>query len=330
MSDPKMLERPRRNRKSQKIRDLVKESQVTSHDFIYPVFIVDGMNQKQDISALPGQMRYSPDELLKVCEEVESLGIPGIALFPKIEDSLKNHRATESLNSKGLVPRTVREIKKRFPELLVFTDIALDPFSSDGHDGIVENGKIINDESVEALAKMAVVHAEAGVDFVAPSDMMDGRVRRIREILDQDGFHETGILSYTAKYASSFYGPFRSALDSAPRAGDKKTYQMDPSNSRESLRELKLDISEGADIVMVKPALAYLDIIRQFKDQSTVPIAAYNVSGEYAMIKAAAEKGWLDGDAARDEMLLSIKRSGADIIFSYFALEFCRSQKSVK
>jgi porphobilinogen synthase len=323
----KLLQRPRRNRKSKKVRELVQESQVTSHDFIYPVFVVEGTKQKQAISALPGQMRYSVDELLKVCAEVEELGIPGIELFPKIEDSLKDHRATEALNEKGLVPRAVREIKKRFPELLVFTDIALDPFSSDGHDGIVENGKILNDESVEILANMALVHADAGADFVAPSDMMDGRVRRIREVLDENGHHDTGILSYSAKYASSFYGPFRVALDSAPRAGDKKTYQMDPSNSREALRELKLDLSEGADIVMVKPALAYLDIIRLFKENSTVPVAAYNVSGEYAMIKAAAEKGWIDEARARDEMLLSIKRSGADIIFSYFALDFCRSVK---
>jgi len=323
----KPLARPRRNRKSQKVRELVQESQVTSHDFIYPVFLVEGSKQKQKISALPGQMRYSLDELLKVCEEVESLGIPGIELFPKIEESLKDARASEALNKKGLVPRAVREIKKRFPELLVFTDIALDPFSSDGHDGIVKNGKVLNDESVEVLAQMALVHAEAGADFVAPSDMMDGRVRRIREILDENGHHETGILSYAAKYASSFYGPFREALDSAPRAGDKKTYQMDPSNSREALRELKLDLSEGADIVMVKPALAYLDIIRLFKENSTVPIAAYNVSGEYAMIKAAAEKGWIDETRARDEMLTSIKRSGADIIFSYFAIDYCKSKK---
>jgi len=326
MSARKQWQRPRRNRKSQKVRDLVKETQVTSHDFIYPVFVVEGTKQCQPIPALPGQMRYSIDELLKVCEEVEKLGIPGIELFPKVEESLKDHRATEALNEKGLVPRTVREIKKHFPDLLVFTDIALDPFSSDGHDGIVENGKIINDESIEILAQMAVLHASSGADFVAPSDMMDGRVRRIRELLDENGYQETGILSYTAKYASSFYGPFRSALDSAPRAGDKKTYQMDPSNSREALRELKLDIAEGADIVMVKPALAYLDIIRLFKDNSSLPIAAYNVSGEYAMIKAASEKGWIDEAQARDEMLLAIKRSGADIIFSYFALDFCRSK----
>lgn len=328
MSDPKMLSRPRRNRRTPNLRSLVQESRVTSHDLIYPIFIVDGSKEKQDITALPGQFRYSVDEVFAVCEEAQALNIPGIALFPKIEESLKNHRATEALNDKGLVPRAVREIKKRFPDLLIFTDIALDPFSSDGHDGIVENGKIINDESVDILAQMALVHAEAGADFVSPSDMMDGRVRRIREALDQDGHVETGILAYTAKYASSFYGPFRVALDSAPRAGDKKTYQMDPSNSREALRELNLDASEGADIVMVKPALAYLDIIRLFKDHSSLPIAAYNVSGEYAMVKAAAEKGWIDGDRARDEMLLAFKRSGADVIFTYFALEYARSIKN--
>lgn len=327
MSAPKMPQRPRRNRKSKNIRELIKENQVTAHDFIYPIFIVEGKNQSQPISALPGQMRYSIDQTLKVCEEVQTLGIPGIALFPKIEDDLKDASAREALNPEGLVPRTISEIKKRFPDLLIFSDVALDPFSSEGHDGIVKDGKILNDESVEVLAKMALVHAQAGADFVAPSDMMDGRVRRIREVLDGKNFIETGILAYTAKYASSFYGPFRVALDSAPRAGDKKTYQMDPANSKEALRELKLDTAEGADIVMVKPALAYLDIIRLFKQHSNLPVAAYNVSGEYAMIKAAGEKGWLDADRATEEMLLAIKRSGADIIFSYFALEFCRSLK---
>lgn len=319
-----MLSRPRRNRKNSGTRNLVRETQLTPHDFIYPVFIVEGKKQKQPISALPGQFRYSIDELLHVCEEVEKLHIPGIVLFPKIDDTLKNPNATEALNKNGLVPKTIREIKKKFPDLVVFTDIALDPFSSDGHDGIVKNGEIVNDETLQILAKMSVVHAEAGADFVAPSDMMDGRVRNIRQSLDDHDFKNVGILSYTAKYASSFYGPFRSALDSAPRAGDKKSYQMDPANSREALRELKLDIAEGADMVMVKPALPYLDIIRLFKQHSSLPIAAYNVSGEYAMIKAAGEKGWINETAVRDEALLSIKRAGADIIFSYFALEFAR------
>jgi porphobilinogen synthase len=319
-----MLSRPRRNRKSKTVRNLVRETSLTPFDFVYPVFIVEGKNQKQPIAAIPGQFRYSTDELLKVCEEAEKLQIPGIVLFPKIEDKLKDANATEALNANGLVPKTVRAIKKAFPDLVVFTDIALDPFSIDGHDGIVKNGEILNDETLQILSKMALVHAEAGADFVAPSDMMDGRVRNIRQALDKDNYKNVGILSYTAKYASSFYGPFRSALDSAPRAGDKKTYQMDPANSREALRELKLDIAEGADMVMVKPALPYLDIIRLFKQHSTLPIAAYNVSGEYAMIKAAGERGWVDEKSVRDEALLSIKRAGADMIFSYFALEFAK------
>ena len=319
-----MLARPRRNRQNKAVRNLVRENRLTPHDFIYPIFIVDGKNQMQPISALPGQFRYSIDELLKVCKEVHELGIPGVVLFPKIDDTLKDSNASEAVNKTGLVPRAVRAIKKKFPDLVVFTDIALDPFSSEGHDGLVKDGEILNDETLSVLSAMAVVHAEAGADFVAPSDMMDGRVRNIRQTLDKNNFKNVGILSYTAKYASSFYGPFRSALDSAPRAGDKKTYQMDPANSREALRELKLDIAEGADIVMVKPALPYLDIIHLFKQHSTLPIAAYNVSGEYAMIKAAGEKAWIDEKLARDESLLSIKRAGADIIFSYFALEFAK------
>jgi porphobilinogen synthase len=324
-----MLSRPRRNRQNSSVRNLVRENKLSPHDFVYPLFIVEGKNQKQPIAALPGQFRYSIDELLKVCEEIEKWQIPGIVLFPKIEDSLKDSFAQEALNHNGLVPRAISAIKKSFPDLVVFTDIALDPFSSDGHDGIVKDGQIVNDETVAILAKMAVVHAAAGADFVAPSDMMDGRVLNIRQELDRHQFKNVGILSYTAKYASSFYGPFRSALDSAPRAGDKKTYQMDPANSREALRELKLDISEGADIVMVKPALPYLDIIRLFKQHSSLPIAAYNVSGEYAMIKAAGEKGWINEKAVRDEALLSIKRAGADIIFSYFALEYAKDYYSV-
>lgn len=318
-----MLQRPRRNRRSSLIRHLMSETQVLPQDFIYPVFVVEGKDAQQEIVSLPGQYRHSVDNLLLLCEKISLLKIPGIALFPKVSESLKNKKASEALNSRGLVPHTVREIKKNFPHLVVITDIALDPFSSDGHDGIVENGKVLNDATLEVLAEMAVIHADAGADYVAPSDMMDGRVRRIREALDKGNFTETGIISYTAKYASQFYGPFRDALDSAPKAGDKKTYQMDPANSREALRELKLDISEGADMVMVKPALAYLDIIKMFKQHSSVPVAAYNVSGEYAMIKAAAEKGWIDGPLATQEMLLSMKRAGADVIFSYFAMEYC-------
>lgn len=319
-----MNQRPRRNRKSSAVRDLVRETELLPSDFVFPVFFENGKKIKHAITSLPGQYRYSIDNLLKVCEEVSELGIKGLALFPKIEDSKKNARASEALNSKGLVPTALREIKKRFPELVIFSDIALDPFSSDGHDGLVKNGKILNDETVEILAEMSCIHADAGADFVAPSDMMDGRVGGIRKRLDKAKFTEVGIMAYTAKYASSFYGPFRDALDSAPRAGDKKTYQMDPANSREALKELKLDIKEGADIVMVKPALSYLDIIKLFQQNSSVPVAAYNVSGEYAMIKAAAKNGWLDEVSSRNEALLSMKRAGADILFSYFALDYAR------
>lgn len=317
-----MNQRPRRNRKSSSVRDLVRETELLPSDFVYPVFIENGKNIVKAIPSLSGQNRYSLDKLLPVCEKAAKLGIKGIAIFPKIEDEKKNTNATEALNPKGLVPNAIREIKKRFPDLVIFSDIALDPFSSDGHDGLVRNGKIVNDETVAVLAEMAMVHADAGVDFVAPSDMMDGRVGAIRKKLDKAKFTDIGIMAYTAKYASSFYGPFRDALDSAPRGGDKKTYQMDPANSREAIKELKLDIKEGADIVMVKPALAYLDIIKLFQQASTVPVACYNVSGEYAMIKAASQKGWLDEVAGRNESLLAMKRAGSDIIFSYFAMDY--------
>lgn len=323
-----MIQRPRRNRKSSSLRDLVREHTVSANDLVYPVFIQEGKNIRQPIASLPGQARFSPDTLMTVCEDMLTYGVKGIALFPKIEDDKKNSQASEALNSKGLIPQCIRALKKNFPELVIFSDIALDPFSSDGHDGLVKDGEILNDETLFVLSEMACVHAEAGADFVSPSDMMDGRVLALRRKMDQSGFKNTGIMAYTAKYASSFYGPFRDALDSAPRAGDKKTYQMDSANEREALRELKLDIKEGADMVMVKPALAYLDIIKLFKIHSTLPISAYNVSGEYAMIKAAAEKGWLDEIASRNEMLLSIKRAGADVIFSYFALDYAKWLKS--
>lgn len=322
-----MLQRPRRNRKNAAIRALAQETDISIKDFVYPLFIVEGSRQKQATSSLPGQFRYSLDTLVPFCETIVNFGIKGIALFPKIDDTKKNSKASEALNSKGLVPRAVKEIKKKFPDLLIFTDIALDPFSSDGHDGLVANGEVLNDESVKVLSEMACIHAAAGADFVSPSDMMDGRIGAIRKALDKNHFSSTGIMAYTAKYASSFYGPFRDALDSAPRSGDKKTYQMNPANAREAVRELKLDLAEGADIVMVKPALAYLDILRLFKEKSSVPVAAYNVSGEYAMVKAAAKNGWLDEKSARDESLLSMKRAGADIIFSYFALEFAKDHR---
>lgn len=290
-------------------------------DFVYPLFLVDGKNQKQAIDSMPGQFRWSIDQVLKICEETLKKGVEAVALFPAVEESLKDSKANEALNPGNLNCRAIKEIKKNFPELVVVTDIALDPYNSDGHDGLVKDGVILNDETVEILAKMAVLHADCGADIVAPSDMMDGRVLGIRQALDADGFSDRQIISYTAKYASAFYGPFREALDSAPKAGDKKTYQMSPASKKEALLECELDEEEGADILMVKPALPYLDIITDLKNHTLLPIAAYNVSGEYAMIKAACEKGWLDEQKAIGEALLSIKRAGADVIFTYFALD---------
>jgi porphobilinogen synthase len=319
-----MLIRPRRNRRTPSIRGLVRENQVKAGDFIYPLFIVEGEKQKQEIASMPGVYRWSPDLLIEHAKEAFGLGILSVALFPCLDSKLKDSRAKESINPKGLLQRTVRALKEACPELCVITDVAMDPYSSDGHDGLVEKGKILNDPSLEILSQMAVSQAKAGADLVAPSDMMDGRVKAIREALDQDGFQDVGILSYSAKYASGFYGPFREALDSAPKSGDKKTYQMDPANSKEALREVLLDIEEGADMVMVKPAMPYLDVIREVKERVDVPVAAYQVSGEYAMIQCAAEKAYLDLHSARDESLLSIKRAGADIILSYFAFDYCK------
>ena len=315
-----MLKRPRRNRKNSTVRHWRSETQLSRKDFVYPLFLVDGKKQKQPITSMPGQFRWSVDEVLNVCEETLKKGVEAVALFPALEDSLKDSKATQALNDKNLNCQAIREIKKRFPELVVVTDIALDPYSSDGHDGLVEDGVILNDETVEILTDMAVLHASCGADIVAPSDMMDGRVKAIRQALDDEEFTNCQIISYTAKYASAFYGPFREALDSAPKAGDKKTYQMSPASKREALLECDLDTEEGADILMVKPALPYLDIITDLKNHSHLPIAAYNVSGEYAMIMAAAAKGWLDQEKAIGEALLSIKRAGADVIFTYFAL----------
>lgn len=281
---------------------------------------MEGKNQKVGIKAMPGVERYSRDNIIKVAKEAYRLGIPAVALFPVIENKKKDKRASESRNRKGLLQNTIRDLKNAIPELAVITDVAMDPYSTDGHDGIVEKGHIINDATLPILAEMAISQAEAGADIVAPSDMMDGRVGFIRSALDNEGHENVSILSYAAKYASSFYGPFREALDSAPRSGDKKTYQMNPANKREALREVALDIEEGADIVMVKPAGSYLDIIQLVRATFDVPVAAYQVSGEYSMIKAAAEKGWIDGDRAMLESLLSIKRAGADMIFTYFAI----------
>ena len=316
---PELVSRPRRNRKSEAIRGMVRETRLSRDQLIWPLFVVDGSSQKIPIDSMPDCFRYSPDVLVTEATEAFKRGIPAVALFPALPDSLKDKVGTESTNPDGLLQRTVRQLKDALPELAVITDVALDPYSSDGHDGIVEDGEILNDETVEVLAAMSVSQAEAGADIIAPSDMMDGRVGRIREALDSAGFTGVSILSYSAKYASAFYGPFRDALDSQPRSGDKKSYQMDPANCEEAVREVFLDEEEGADIVMVKPALAYLDVIARVKSETLLPVAAYNVSGEYAMLKAAARLGWLDEEAAVMETLLAIRRAGADMILTYFA-----------
>lgn len=322
-----MLHRPRRNRKSQVIRDLVQENTLRVNDLIFPLFLVEGKNKKSEVKSMPGIFRFSEDLLLKEIEACMKLGLKTFSLFPNIEEKLKDKKATESWNKKGIYLKAVAQIKKRFPEAVIMTDVAMDPYSSDGHDGIVKNGQILNDETLEILARMAVAQAEAGSDIVGPSDMMDGRVAFIREALDEAGFTDVSIMAYTAKYASAFYGPFRDALDSAPKFGDKETYQMNPANSKEAILEAELDFAEGADFLMVKPALPYLDIIKVLHDNFTLPIAAYNVSGEYAMVKAAAQKGWVDGDRVRDEVLLSIKRAGAKVILTYFAKEWALKHK---
>jgi porphobilinogen synthase len=316
-----IINRPRRNRRTPALRNMIAETSFSADNLIYPVFLCEGQDQKIAIKSMPGQFRLSADNLLKEIAECQALGIQSFALFPAISDSLKNSAGDESFNPNGLLPTTVKKIKDKFPGACIITDVALDPYSSDGHDGIVRDGQILNDETIEVLVKMALTQARAGADMVAPSDMMDGRVGEIRRALDAEGFENTGILAYSAKYASSFYGPFRDALDSAPKFGDKKTYQMDPRNSREALLEAGLDVNEGADMIMVKPALAYLDIIQLLKQNFTVPVAAYNVSGEYAMIKAAAANGWLDGEKAMMESLMAIRRAGADVILTYFAKE---------
>ncbi len=316
-----MFQRPRRNRKSSAIRSLVEETKLTMDDFIYPMFVVEGENKQIEVASMPGQYRWSLDKLTDEVGRCIDLGVESFCLFPAISDGKKDKYARESHNPDGLYPTVLSTLKKAFPEVALMTDVAMDPYSSDGHDGIVENGKILNDETLEVLGKMAVVQAQAGADIIGPSDMMDGRVGYIRGQLDENGYEDVSIMSYTAKYASAFYGPFRDALDSAPKSGDKKTYQMNPANVREALIEAELDELEGADFLMVKPALSYLDIISLLRNNTELPISAYNVSGEYAMIKAAGEKGWLDAEATMLESLLSIKRAGADIILSYFAKE---------
>jgi len=317
------LSRPRRNRKSQAIRNLIRETQLTPHDLIAPLFVIEGSNVKDPIHSMPGIHRLSIDLLVKECKELYGLGVPCVSLFPAIEEKLKTPEAKEAYNPNGLYQRAIKEVKNAVPELLIMTDVALDPYSSDGHDGLVDpkTGEIKNDETLEVLARMSLVQAKSGSDILGPSDMMDGRVGYIRDALDEENLINTAIMSYAAKYASAFYGPFRDALNSAPKKGDKKTYQMDYANVREALREAYLDESEGADILMVKPGLPYLDVIKTIRENTTLPMAAYNVSGEYAMVKAAAERGWVDGEKIMIEMLWSFKRAGADMILTYFARE---------
>ena len=311
--------RPRRNRRTPAVRDLVREMVLTPANFIYPLFLQEG-SENTPIDAMPGCQRWCLEDLVREAGEAHALGIPAVVIFPRIPDDLKTKGAEECHPDEGLVPRALRALKAAHPTLAVITDVALDPYNSDGHDGLVaDDGRILNDETVEVLCLQALCHARAGADIVAPSDMMDGRVAALRAALDGAGFTEVAILSYTAKYASAYYGPFRGALDSAPKAGDKKTYQMDPANAREALREAALDEAEGADMLMVKPAGAYLDIIASLRAATTLPIAAYQVSGEYLMIQAGAAAGWLDGDKVMLESLLSIRRAGADMILTYFA-----------
>ena len=317
----------RRNRilrRTPAIRALVAETNLTPNDFIVPLFIDEGKDVKTEITSMPGYYRYSLDHTVKEVKELWSMGLKSVLLFIKCKDELKDNKGTEALNPDGLMQRSIKAIKDAVPEMVVMTDIALDPFSEFGHDGIVEDNEIVNDATVDILARMSVSHAQAGADWVAPSDMMDGRIGAIREALEESNFNNTGIMSYSAKYASCFYGPFRDALDSAPGFGDKKTYQMDYHNRIEAIKETMMDVEEGADMVMIKPALAYMDIIREVKNAVDVPVSAYNISGEYAMIKAAAKMGWLNEEQAILETLTGIKRAGADLIATYFAKDAVR------
>ena len=309
------------------IRQMVEETRLSVKDFIFPLFLLDGKGQKIEVASMPGIFRLSLDLMLKEIESCVQLGIMAFDVFPAYPEDKKDKFATESYKPETFYLQAIRKIKETFPEIVLMTDVAMDPYSSDGHDGLVKDGKIMNDETLEILGKMSLAQAQAGADILGPSDMMDGRVGYIRSVLDDHGYTDVSIMSYTAKYASAFYGPFRDALDSAPKMGDKKTYQMDPANYNEALIEADLDTEEGADFLMVKPALAYLDVIRLLKDNSNLPIAAYNVSGEYALIKASAERGWIDGERAMLESLLSIKRAGANVILSYFAKEFAMLEK---
>lgn len=318
------IRRNRRLRTTEAIRSLVRETIITPNDFLVPIFVVEGKGVKEEIPSMPDYYRFSLDLLSTEVKELWSLGLKAVLLFVKVPDNLKDNKGTEALNTNGLMQRAIKTIKQAVPDMLVMTDVALDPYSIYGHDGIVQEGKIVNDETIDILAEMSISHARAGADFVAPSDMMDGRIITIREALEDEGLVDTGIMSYSVKYASAFYGPFRDALDSAPVdqeniPKDKKTYQMDPANRDEALKEVEMDIDEGADIVMIKPGICYLDIVREIRNAVEVPVAVYQVSGEYAMLKAAAEKGWLDHDAVMIEQIIAIKRAGAHIIASYFA-----------
>ncbi|MFA7272990.1 MAG: porphobilinogen synthase [Crocinitomicaceae bacterium] len=324
-----MYNRPRRNRKSSVIRDLVQETHLTTNHLIYPIFVVDGKNKKETIDSLPNIYRWSADLLLKEIEECLKLGIRIFDIFPAVDDHLKNSTATYSYADDNFYLEAIRSIKENFPEAVLMSDVAMDPYSSDGHDGLVLNGEIDNDQTLPILARMSIAQAQAGIDIIGPSDMMDGRVGYIREELDLNNFSNVSIMSYCAKYASAYYGPFRDALNSAPKFGDKKTYQMNPANKQEALIEAELDISEGADMIMVKPATLYLDVIHLLKENFQTPITAYNVSGEYAMIHAAAQKGWLNYENAMAEMLLSIKRAGADGILTYFAKDYAKLARNI-
>ena len=313
------LNRNRRLRSKQSLRNLIKESSLHPHDFIVPLFIIEGTNLKEEIPSMPNYFRYSLDIIKKEVKLLWNIGVQGVLLFVKVEEHLKDNFGTESFKKNGLMQKAIREIKSSVPDMTIMTDVALDPYSSYGHDGIVKGNKILNDQTNVVLSKMALSHAEAGADIVAPSDMMDGRVLSIRKTLEDNGFHDIGIMSYAVKYASNFYGPFRDALDSKPGFGDKKTYQMDFRNRSEAITEAKSDIEEGADIIMVKPGISYIVILRDLKNQVHCPLAIYQVSGEYSMLKAAAKEGWLDHDKVMMEQLVSMKRAGADIIASYFA-----------
>ncbi|MDC1417059.1 porphobilinogen synthase [Flavobacteriaceae bacterium] len=313
------LNRNRRLRSKQSLRNLIKESSIHPHDFIVPLFIIEGNNLKEEIPSMPNYFRYSLDTVKKEVKQLWSIGVQAVLLFVKVEDSLKDNFGTEAINNNGLMQRAIKEVKNSVPEMTIITDVALDPYSNYGHDGIVKNNEILNDQTNIVLSKMALSHAKAGADVVAPSDMMDGRVLSIRKILEDNSLHDTGIMSYAVKYASSFYGPFRDALDSKPGFGDKQTYQMDFHNRSEAIVEAKSDIEEGADIIMVKPGISYLDILRDLKNEISSPIAIYQVSGEYSMLKAAAKQGWLDHDKVMMEQLISMKRAGATMIASYFA-----------